>query len=158
RHIGRDRDYYTALAFSPDGKTLVTSGRTSLSVWDTGSGKWKGEVSNCRGPVAFSPDGRHIASGDREDIRLWDAATLREVRRFEDHRDSVRALAFSADGKRLASAHEYTTGIWDVTTGKRLHFPPGHHGPVVSLAFSPDGKALASGARTDGTAYVWDVS
>jgi RNA polymerase sigma factor (sigma-70 family) len=152
-----------APAFSPDGKTLVTSGPRSLLLWDVAGGKLRNEVKDLRGVAAFSPDGKHLACGGRDAIHLLDAATLQEVRRFEPLHDDVLALAFSADGRRLVSGQEYTVGVWDVATGKRLNASPGHDVPVYSLAFAPDGRSLASGGGCgvfgdgDAVAIVWDL-
>ena len=72
-------DYVTSVAFSPDGKRIVSgSDDTSLRVWDAerevqiGS-PLEGHTWYVRS-VAFSPDGTRIVSGscDRT-VRVWDA-------------------------------------------------------------------------------------
>jgi WD40 repeat protein len=156
--LRREGEGFYAPAFSPDGKTLISSGRESLLLWDVAGCELKREIEGCRGHVAFSPDGRLLACADRRAIRLWEWPALKEVRRFEEHHDRIRALVFSPDGKTLASGQEYTVALWDVSTGKQRNYRPGHQGQVVSLAFAPDGKSLASGGQPDGTAYVWDLA
>ena len=69
------------LAFTPDGKTLVTGGDDHLvRTWDmTGAEPReklvpKGAVGSL-GAVAFAPDGRTLAAGgDDHVVRLWDLA------------------------------------------------------------------------------------
>jgi WD40 repeat protein len=131
---GRE-DHTYCLAFSADGKFLVTGGEL--------------------GP----PDGGVPAFGDRGVIRLYDVAAGKELRQFTGIPRSVSRLAFSPDGKLLASGgwSEPTVSVWDVATGKRLRQFAGHRGRILALAFSPDGRRLVSGGD-DTTALVWDVS
>jgi RNA polymerase sigma factor (sigma-70 family) len=63
------------LAFSPDGKHIVTGGdNKSVKLWETASGKllktWEGHGSSVHA-VAFSPDGTIVASGGGNELFLW---------------------------------------------------------------------------------------
>jgi WD40 repeat protein len=161
-HLGGDRlpafsFGHDSLAVSPDGTMLVAATSDSVCVWDTSTGKLKREIEGCHGPAVFSADGKYLACGDRKTIRLWEADSLREVRRFEDHHDTIRALTFSVDGRQIVTGQDHSVGLWDVATGKQRNRLPAHHGVVYSVAFARDGKRLASGGD-DGTALVWDLA
>ena len=52
-------DRVAAMAFSPDGKTLVTAAENAVGVWDL-----EPVLFSIHGRVSFSPDGRTIATGD----------------------------------------------------------------------------------------------
>jgi sugar lactone lactonase YvrE len=72
-----------ALAFSPDGSTLLASCARAgtLLAWDAGTGRPVAEIDWHGSPVgglAFSPDGTLFATGDGEGaVRLWPAGVLR---------------------------------------------------------------------------------
>ncbi len=98
-----------AVAFSPDGRRLVSASREdgAVIVWDADAGRaltrYTGHADKvwC---VAFSPDGKTVASGGEDKtIKLWDVDTGKDVRSLGGHTDFVTCLAFSPDGKYLAT-------------------------------------------------------
>jgi WD40 repeat protein len=176
---GKENTVY-AIAFSPDGKNLVSAdGGGLVNLWDVKSGK---VIRTLQGHVdevfclAFAPDGKTLVSGDHDNtIRIWDMETGKQRRvievswaegfwkRLEEQTDEgpksgVFALAFSSDGKTFASGHfDNIIRLWDAATGKELSKLEGHGRRVAGLAFSPDGKTLASGGW-DHTIRFWDLA
>jgi WD40 repeat protein len=152
-----------SVAFSPDGKTIVSgSADNTIRLWDT-TGKpigqplqgHQGEVCS----VAFSPDGKTIVSGSRDKtIRLWDTTGKPIGQPLKGHQGEVCSVAFSPDGKTIVSGStDNTIRLWD-TTGKLLGQPlQGHQAEVYSVAFSPDGKTIVSGS-SDKTIRLWDTT
>ncbi len=71
-------EYITALAFSPDGKTLASSchDESNIRLWDVATGKQIGELkghSSWVSSMVFWPDGKKLASGSGDQtIRIWD--------------------------------------------------------------------------------------
>jgi WD40 repeat protein len=111
----------TWVAFSPDGKTLASTGGDLISLWDLKTGK---EPIILQGhqvlSVAFSPDGKTLATGSQAGtIKLWDVKAGKERATFQGHRGAIWSVAYSPDGKTLVSGgHDKTIRLWDVRTDK----------------------------------------
>ena len=139
------------VAFSPDGKTIITDQGGVLRFFEAGSGRERlGSPEAHQGGVSivrYTPDGRGILSaGDDGTVRLWDAASGRQERVIQED-GRVHVLAISPDGRTLATGVQMPAegvSLWDLTTGrKRKDWP--EHGAIIgaeALAFSPDGATL----------------
>jgi WD40 repeat protein len=146
-----------AIAFSPDGKTLLT-GYLSAQLLDldgnvlkTFAGQTKGILS-----VAFSPDGKTILTGAADKTaRLWDI-DAKTLQIFSGHNDYVRSVTFSPDGKMiLTGSYDNTARLWDLK-GNVLQIFRGHALQVETAVFSPDGNKILTGSD-DKTAKLWDL-
>jgi WD40 repeat protein len=117
------------LAFSPDGKRLVSA---------------------CLEEVR---PGHPIPRASI--IKVWEAASGKELLNLKSHEQRIQCLAISPDGKKLASGSFKASSdvdrpnvkVWDAETGKEIHAFGGMSGEAFCLAFSPDGKRLAVGTR-----------
>ena len=140
---------HIALAFSPNGSTLIASGPGhSLNLWDTSS--WTSRsLDGANSPAsdaAFAPNGAMLATVHEDGtIRLWDVARLTTLRTLPGHSGGARAVVFAPDGSRIASAGaDKTVRLWDVATGQPLTVLRGHVTGVQDVAFAPDGLRLTS--------------
>lgn len=150
------------LAFSPDGRSLVSCSPDSVRVWEveTGSTFWSYSPDHGYFSVAaFSPDGQVLAgAGSDGTIKEWNVSTWKLQREFQAP-EGVISLAYSPDGKLLASgesAMKASIRFWDTATGKVCaDFQP-HDWFLHMVAFSPDGKLFVS-AGGDGKLIVWSL-
>ncbi|HEY7428031.1 MAG TPA: sigma-70 family RNA polymerase sigma factor [Gemmataceae bacterium] len=178
----------TAVAFTPDGQTLVSAAATqTVCWWDTRTGQQRQNLSFKTNPLlrcfdyptkaALSPDGTLLAvscfdmpdgegrpeevlKGLRGSIRFLVAATGKELRRLDSEKGSPNQLTFSPDGKWLAEGFWTTAGL-----------------PVVQLwevatgkrqerafggrmpVFSPNSNILATvEGERDNTISFWQVA
>ncbi len=157
-----------AIAFSTDGKTLVSGGGSQLLVWNARTGAQTGEINgHLRNGwrIAFTPDGSTLASvGDRPTVHLWDVANEQHKATLIGARvdDWVSAIAFSPEGSTLAGASGFRIWLWDVENRHLEAVVKGYTGSGVSgggirsVAFSPDGRFLASGSgHSDMKIQIW---
>ncbi|QJW95820.1 sigma-70 family RNA polymerase sigma factor [Frigoriglobus tundricola] len=156
-------DSVTAVAFSPDGKTLASASRdATIKLWDVATGKERTALTGHTGSVvavAFAPDGKTVASaGADKEIRLWDVATGKCTRTLSGHTEPVTSVAFGPNGKALASgSDDRTVRLWDPASGKATATLEGHPAGVECVAFAPDGKTVAAGGGK-GTIQFWNVA
>jgi|GEM_PF-2402352 len=167
-----DESHINVVAFSPDGKTMLSasdSPSNTIKLWDAKTKKliytFTGHTDTIHS-LSFSPDGKtFLSSSDDKTVRLWNVQTGTKIRIFKDDEDTAVCTAkFSPDGNTFLSGHQQSTlRLRDINTGKDVitfakHTTPSnyHSYDPCSLAFSPDGKTFLSGSA-DGTMKQWDT-
>lgn len=145
-----------ALAFTPDGKHLLSAGRDgAIRLWDSTSGRQIAVLESNRGPIhafALSPDGKTFASVSKEhEVRLRDATNGRLLRKLEFGKSAIQSVAFSPDGKLIAAGDdEQNVRTWQAGTGQVVQTFAVGTAPR-QLIFTRDSKQLCvSGADETG--------
>lgn len=156
-----------ALAFSKDGKRLVSGGvNRTVKVWNVPAKKEFATLRQDEAPrelpaplaIAATPDGSLVAVATEEGVILRDGRTGESRGHFVGHEDAVTCVAFTQDGKLLATGSaDKTVKLWDIATAKVSFTLKGHTNWVYAAAFSPDGKTLATGAY-DKTVRLWNTT
>ncbi len=174
-------DSVAVVAFSPNGKWLVSASKDTIKFWDVAQDTLvkalRVSMNADIRSVAFHPEGHMLASSSLESaIWLWNldppgllrsqlhglmpfvkaVGAFDTLKVLRGHRGEVRALAFSPNGKWLASASKDSAiSLWNVATGDTSTLP-GHQLEVSTVAFSPDGRTMATGSK-DKTIRLWNV-
>jgi WD40 repeat protein len=172
--------YINSVAFSPDGKILVSGSLDHMAIlWDPATGKRLSALSRNKDDgiwfvnflaVAFSPSGDLLASGHHGgEVRLWNVASRTHLTVLRPGGGRVFGVAFSPDGKTLAAANSERPGrpevyLWDVAqvvASKDPALPPHsvlkHDSHVGRMAFTPDGQTLAA-VDANKRVTLWDVA
>jgi WD40 repeat protein len=154
----------TALAFSPFGEGVVLLGFSSLSTWETATGRRKGSFDlpphNFTHPTsALSSDGRYALSymGGWENCQpfVWDVA---DHRRLHLLKTSCQMGAFSPESTLLAtweSGKKPVIRLREVETGQEVRSFPGSNGAFPYLSFTADGQTLLA---ADKKIVAYDVA
>ena len=155
--------------FTRDGRLLVSSSRTSLTLRAAADGRVVGVCSLPDRAVfgAVSADGTLIAAMDRALIRILSMPDGSQRWQLAGHDVGHASVAFSADGRLLAAGATLFVDasvqpahcpvlVWDLETGRRVAELGGHRYWVESVTFSRDNRMVAAGCHDD-SIRVWDL-
>ncbi|QEL16260.1 caspase family protein [Limnoglobus roseus] len=151
------------IAFSPDGRQIVTATTAGCSIRNLTTGKTiplAGKTHGGRllaGAVAWSGDGKTVATCTRDGLQLWSPEG--QLKRAGDPKVPAYSVSFSANSQRLIALVEgenwREVRLLDTVTGKEVG--PGRKNAArarpgyvpVAVALSPDGRTLAQLAEND---------
>ncbi|HTI52411.1 MAG TPA: WD40 repeat domain-containing protein, partial [Planctomycetaceae bacterium] len=130
------------LAFSPDGRTLISYRNSRVFTWDVESGTELRMIDKVPALNAISPDGLTLAAGNPNipDLRFWNLQTG-ELRSPVVCPSPIASLAFAPDSSRLVTGGaDHALRQWNPGTGSEEEWSVPAWGPVAA---SPEGQRLA---------------
>ncbi len=166
-----DRHHISAIAFSPDGKTLAIGYNLSIRLVDIESNETIHTLTGSQeitGEIAFSPNGKFIASGDNKNVRVWRTKNGNRFKNFKGHNKPISCVAFSSDGKYLASGDTDGKGgnesirIWVLKAEEdplllMIPNPPSNTYNVQQLFFIPNSNVLIASHLGHSILRFWDI-
>ena len=163
----------TGMAFSPDGRLLLTGAATganqnALSFWDVDGGRaarpsylfppWRRE--SWVTSLAAAPDGKTVYAGLQQVGSVYRLSLERRGRAGMDSHRAKRALENGPQPRRALARHRLAVrqhrADWDAATGEPVGPPLRHDGHVNTVAFRPDGAVVLTGSD-DQTTRQWDA-
>jgi WD40 repeat protein len=169
------------VAFSPDGRKLISAGTLALQVWDATTGEllFESPLAHTRritaaavaagpttGPswdLATADEGGLVKvwefrpkppNGDGREPNPGQRLSVKERPAPAGLNDPVQALAFTADGRTLATGGaDRAVRLRDPETGQERAALAGHTDTVLLVAFRADQALLTVGR--EGFARVW---
>ncbi len=155
----------TALAFSPDGKSIFTSGYREVLEWSTTEGKLLRRIGGMPERVlalAMQSGGKNLAvaggtPGRNGETLVVDLSRGTVAHKLPGSKDTVLAACFSPDGSLLAfGGTDNIIHLFHASDWKQAWQAEAHADWIMALAFSADGNELASVGR-DRSARVLDA-
>jgi WD40 repeat protein len=143
----------SSLAFSPDGRNVVTASETGASLWDASTGQRLRVLAASRSSydrVAFTADGSRVV-GAGDETTIWSSATGEKLRSFPAKYGTV-----SSDGSLVVGQTTLSDSleIWDTATGHVISTLP--TAADDGAAFSADNSLVAvADLETTG---IWDTA
>lgn len=148
-----------ALAFSPDGRRLVSTGKHGeIMIWDPD-------------PAAASETTEYIPwveGASAEEMRGYEVKVFAPRLEVEGHAGTISALEVLPDGRRfvtvsassargpMMSGSDIGIKLWALEDGRFLGGIRGHGDRITAFAVSPDRRALATGDGR-GVIRAWGV-
>jgi WD40 repeat protein len=156
-NLKAENSWTVVVAFSPDGKRLVSGGgpHASSYLWDIQGEKpiTKLEAGNLVNSAAFSADGRLLVtvglelSNSSTRVRIWNGLTGKRVGEIPVDLGTVAAI--SPDSKVLVTLNLRKMGVqfYRLPDGQQIgELPhPSVHGSQEAVQVSPDGSLIAAG-------------
>lgn len=153
----------TALALSPDGKTLAVGGYKVVRLLDPTTGELQKTLTGCADQVqslAWETNGQRLAAaggvpGEGGEVAVFAITSGKLEKKLTGHTDVVVAVAWRSGTDEIATGSlDKTAALWNVGTGQRLRLLKDHADTVLAVAYSPSGEFLAT-ASADRTAKLY---
>lgn len=115
--IKKHTQWITAIAFSPDGKSLATADRNGgLLISDAATGNENFNLTGHKlavNALDWRSDGKVLASvSEDKTVRLWSSHNGKQVKSWEAHGNGVADVAFANDGRIFTTGRDRKVKRW----------------------------------------------
>ena len=171
-HLKGHRLWVMTLAFTPDGRALISSGIDKTTrLWNLSDGLERGSFTNLSLNAEYfriSPDGTVLATTSKEQqerVLLQQMPSGVRIGELIGHQHALTDAAFSPDGKSMITASlDGTARLWPVTPAPKNDESRQYSGKLVyegggggtALCPTPDGRNLLA-VCADDTFTIWDT-
>ncbi len=162
-YLSGHRDVVWSVAFSKDGKKLVTSAADStVRLWDIGTGDNTiiAKVDSRVKSISLSSDDKYVIGGtENGKVIKWITSSENDPGKviYEEKNDPIYSVAISNDNTMYATGDlQGTVRLYDMGTDELVESLSGHDARINDLQFSPDNSRLAS-ASYDGKIQLWNT-
>ncbi|KZT05212.1 WD40 repeat-like protein [Laetiporus sulphureus 93-53] len=159
-------------AISSGGHRIAVSSRSTIDIWDAGTGKHLAQLRDVDDPLClcFSPQGDRLLSFHSDGIHVWDLSNTDAIGlsssmpdRSDIHRAPEVSQVILSDDEELAAsaATDSTLNIWRIRSGTSISTITLNQHHVYHMIFSPNGRHLAVIWGADdyktGTLVIYEV-
>jgi WD40 repeat protein len=158
--VGDRQRFFSAMAFTPDGKSLLAAGsEDALVQWDLATGKQLRRLSrHMTNPsdLAISQDGKRVAVASPGGvIRVIDRSNGEDLVPTAGHQQGINSTAVTPDGRTVATvSHGPSFTLWDQKTGEQRRRWEGAESSTYALA--SDGRTVISVKYGEKALTLWD--
>lgn len=154
------------IVFSPDGKTLASSGVwNAMILWDVENKQTHTKLVKGGSIYYFTfLDNNNLLianSYDEYTLQIWELGEPYELIGSISDPGWSRLITFDPTGKRLALCvgpyKEQIPIIWELESDKKIEIDSALKDSICSMSFTSDGRRLAIGSR-DGIVQLWEVN
>ncbi len=146
------------IAYTPDGRSLITAGADGKLVWREAASRkilesikaHDAEISR----LVLSRDGKQFITGDWNGrIKLWDTSTHKTLHTFEQT-EAVSGLGW-VQGQVVSASWDGSLRLWNITSGQLLRtIPTGQ--PIHDLSVDPRTERIAT-VCLDRSVRLWEL-
>jgi len=145
RCLNAGEDEATALAISPDGRTLAAAVAGHIQLWDMATGNVinpQDSIPDAVLSLAFTPDGNSLTTASCSNIQFWSARTGEKRGRSHELHYSINSIRFVQNSESLLVSGYYFLSLWDVALCREKR-QWANEPAIFRPTLSPDGKILA---------------
>jgi WD40 repeat protein len=145
----------TAIALSPDGRTLALAGK-GVAIWDLVDGKTRNTLhgNDACSSVSFSADGKSLAVATAEGATIWETTLWQKQITLGAGGGAGIVRFWRARSALGVAAADQTVRIYDLATNQ-VQATLNAGAPISDFALSSDGRSVAA-TIGNGQLTVWD--